>query len=1570
MASVRSPLRGAVDMASLPTLYPNGALVANPALASGAYTDIDEGISGADGNYIQTVINWQETTEGYIRIPITNMPSDFSSMDTLSYQLRYYLSNRTDDTYTVSIQVFKSDASTALTNKMTAVSNPGTTGSFVNTSVVQFTGLDTSATKDDWDGALLVLWGWAARGKNPDNGYWRFDAVELTGTYSTASQDAQVDPATIAKSSSVNSVIISAEAYKSLELVSATTSVKDILLTGGAKKSPELASALVEVNSHELNIESDALAAPDTILLEPSLPTHFLSAGAITNLEPASLSCDTLDAYLSGNVQISASVNQITAEVLESSVSSSSHISVDIFSVDTLIVGSSVSADIEVIPDTTESTSTVYSASVSSDCIISAEVVGVSSSVLTSTVEVSVVVNIGLISNVNGQVLSPSYSSSASKQVDIISASAAAMEVDFISGIQIPAETIELVSNLISVPAQATAYIVLSSVIESLSSVATPFVSIFSYCEVEEISASTTVFQPSIIAGEIFLPIDTVLADGEVLGEDVYCSAVSSVESVTSFLAVNTITISVGDGSAPSTISANASMVEPVAVTAECSLEVGTITISSEAYDPSVNIGSGSSAETIAAYAGIEYVSISTSTILLIDLVGSNAEVINPSVSGVSLTSPDVFTCYSNVVDPEVDVAADKQIEVETIAVVSSVLEAEVSIDEIALVKADVIVANVSILQQVLDWFIIERKDGEEGSYEEIARTAWPIYSWPDTPEDLEDAHTYYYRGRRLRNGLYSPHTNIDIVTWQDIGLTLVQPEPISVNASVLQPSVHCSGQVEGDHLSGTGTVLDVEVSIDIFEETGVIEAASSVLEPIVSTSTAVLVEPDTIASSSQVNSAGVLVHEHSLATTIEAAASVNAHDISGSSLYTSETIVVQGSVISVGTECSTSPQSIDLAVSLSQPVITGSAVVYPDVIYTSLGLIQPSTLIEGVVTLFPYTIPASADVLVPVLSTTANIQIQPDTVSAYSSALGPEVYVSHITSTIQLVASMLGVGISCEKTVTDVIAFTATVLAADVTGSSIVEAQIINVNAAAIQPSTQIEGTATIFPDTVLASGTVNSIEVSTTANIAVGVETILSSLATPTTSVSTSCSPIAEPIPLTSYVSEVLVTASCNVYPSILTGTVEVPGTTITSEDNVFINIGVTNLAAQVNGVNISSTCVVAGTTVSCNGQVLETATSASNLVSPSVIQGISGVIDTEVYGNAAITTEVIKSVVQFYSVIVEVPGKTSAETIPVTASVLAPSVQATLSATIPIEPVASSATILPLTISVGDGVTPATIEVGLGVVNVSVSGSALKVLETIGASSHVAAPTFTGGARVTPTVISVEASVVDAHVSGSSTVVSGIAAAQGEANDAQVKISEFIGTEPAAATLTVIGPENTGTAFVDVGTVLSNGQILAPAYGSVTTAMVDLISATTALFRGEVRGSASVTPEAAESAAEPLQVSALTHIRFNVADIATAAAGVLVVETLLYCVVSHDVIEGICSVLDPSTSGSATLLVDRSTATALVLQPLVSLADAFIYPITISLVTEMLEAEPMAGGPVSIAAIIRTMKNTSGR
>ncbi len=142
--------------------------------------NVDEGIAGADGLFIVAGVN----STSSIFYDITDTPSDFVKMINFNYDIRYKITPLSNDTEALYVQVFKSDKTTALTDEMLVVSTT-TALTIGNKGSTAFTGVSTTATKADWDGAYFRIRTTHSAAGAKDNSIWSIDGFEMTGTYNT-----------------------------------------------------------------------------------------------------------------------------------------------------------------------------------------------------------------------------------------------------------------------------------------------------------------------------------------------------------------------------------------------------------------------------------------------------------------------------------------------------------------------------------------------------------------------------------------------------------------------------------------------------------------------------------------------------------------------------------------------------------------------------------------------------------------------------------------------------------------------------------------------------------------------------------------------------------------------------------------------------------------------------------------------------------------------------------------------------------------------------------------------------------------------------------------------------------------------------------------------------------------------------------------------------------------------------------------------------------------------------------------------------------------------------------------
>ncbi len=181
-------------MAVLGSTFPNsdiqkGSFLNTAGATTGDYFAlVDEVVASAnDADYIRGPSGAAATggTQVY-DAGITNMPTDFVDMTSLSYNIRYRQFSRVDDTLGLTLLV-ESSGGTAYTNTVTIAGI--TTTAFTSSGVTAFTltSAGLAATKADWDAAVLVVGQTYTASMGNDNAYVAISAIEITGVYDAAS---------------------------------------------------------------------------------------------------------------------------------------------------------------------------------------------------------------------------------------------------------------------------------------------------------------------------------------------------------------------------------------------------------------------------------------------------------------------------------------------------------------------------------------------------------------------------------------------------------------------------------------------------------------------------------------------------------------------------------------------------------------------------------------------------------------------------------------------------------------------------------------------------------------------------------------------------------------------------------------------------------------------------------------------------------------------------------------------------------------------------------------------------------------------------------------------------------------------------------------------------------------------------------------------------------------------------------------------------------------------------------------------------------------------------------------
>lgn len=212
-------------MATLPTLTLGtyDATGSNDVAIVGTEPVLQSIASAVDTSYVYDTAN--STHTGTAWFALSDMPADFLSMLTLTIQFRYfYDTTPTNNTWDlIRAQVFKADKSTVLTDAVSFSPNATTTPQV--SLAYGLNNASTTATKSEWDAALVrVLWS-ISKSKGGDSAEERISAISIEGTYTPTSSNVTRALTGVTSTGAVGTVGVTKSGSAALTGVQATGAV-------------------------------------------------------------------------------------------------------------------------------------------------------------------------------------------------------------------------------------------------------------------------------------------------------------------------------------------------------------------------------------------------------------------------------------------------------------------------------------------------------------------------------------------------------------------------------------------------------------------------------------------------------------------------------------------------------------------------------------------------------------------------------------------------------------------------------------------------------------------------------------------------------------------------------------------------------------------------------------------------------------------------------------------------------------------------------------------------------------------------------------------------------------------------------------------------------------------------------------------------------------------------------------------------------------------------------------------------------------------------------------------------
>lgn len=268
-------------MATLPTLYPTsdvqvGTWTTDANGTTNLWQKIEEGVATATdtNDFIRAPAGASNTTANQYEAGFTDTPSDFLSMDSLSVNVRYNQTGRSDDTLSLVVRI-ESSGGTAYTNDLTISTITTTTFTNSGATALTLTSAGLAATKTDWDSAYIALSQTYNASMANDNARVQVSAIELTGIYSGG---VTVTPATISTVATLPAVSLSAGSTPTPATISVSTTLPAATPGVGAEVPVATISTTATLPAASTTI--GAVPTPATISTTATLPSVTVSAGS------------------------------------------------------------------------------------------------------------------------------------------------------------------------------------------------------------------------------------------------------------------------------------------------------------------------------------------------------------------------------------------------------------------------------------------------------------------------------------------------------------------------------------------------------------------------------------------------------------------------------------------------------------------------------------------------------------------------------------------------------------------------------------------------------------------------------------------------------------------------------------------------------------------------------------------------------------------------------------------------------------------------------------------------------------------------------------------------------------------------------------------------------------------------------------------------------------------------------------------------------------------------------------------------------------------------------------------
>jgi len=250
-----------------------------------------------------------DANPGTVTTALTDTPTDFATITSLSWLVEYRQAGRVDDVLTLNIRIVNGAtilAAETAGGAFSQVATNITTTTDVTSPVTPFAYVNTAASKAVWDGASVELQQVISRVKGADGVHLEVDYIAFTGEYVaadipvTAVSSAQVQASTPVALTQVHSLSVVSSTQAQASTPAALTQVHSLSVVSSAQTQASTPAALTQAHNLSIVSSTQTQASATAALTQAHSLSAVSSTQAQASTNPTATAVVPLDGVSSG----------------------------------------------------------------------------------------------------------------------------------------------------------------------------------------------------------------------------------------------------------------------------------------------------------------------------------------------------------------------------------------------------------------------------------------------------------------------------------------------------------------------------------------------------------------------------------------------------------------------------------------------------------------------------------------------------------------------------------------------------------------------------------------------------------------------------------------------------------------------------------------------------------------------------------------------------------------------------------------------------------------------------------------------------------------------------------------------------------------------------------------------------------------------------------------------------------------------------------------------------------------------------------------------------------------------